>query len=111
MNPDSTTVNEGDSLQLFCIHGGSLPAAAISWTVDSIPVEPSERVSVNSLVLSGTDPPQTSSSLYISSVEPGDEGSYACQARNELLPETVISSSVAHVDVIGKETRIYLFLA
>ena len=110
LSPDPTTVDEGDSLLLFCIHDGSLPAAAISWTVDGNPVEPSDRVSVNSLVLSGTDPPQTSSSLFVSSTEPADEGSYACQARNELLPATVITSSGANVNVIGKENHLQYYI-
>ena len=102
LSPDSTTINEGDSLHLFCIHGGSLPAATITWTLDGSSVELSERVTVNSVQLAGTDPLQTSSSLYISSAEPVDEGSYVCEARNELLPGTVISSSAADITIIGK---------
>ena len=104
MSPDSTTVDEGDSLLLFCIHGGSLPAAAITWTLDDEPVELSDRVSVSSLELSGTQPPQTSSSLYVSSTEPGDEGSYVCEARNELLPDTIVASDEAEVTVIGESS-------
>ena len=96
------TVDEGDTLQLFCIHSGSLPAADITWTLDGSRVEPSERISVLSLTLSGTDPPQTSSSLYISSTEPGDEGSYACEARNELLADQVVTSDAGDVTVIGE---------
>lgn len=103
VSPDSATVDEGDPLQLFCIHSGSLPAADIMWTLDGNAVEPSDRISVLSLQLSGTDPPQTSSSLYISSTEPSDGGSYVCEARNELLPDVVVTSNSGDVTIIGKQ--------
>lgn len=102
MSPSSTSVDEGEALQLFCIHSGSLPAADITWTLNGIAVMTSSRISVQSVELSGTDPPQTSSSLYISSTEPSDEGGYQCEARNHLLPDTVVTSSEGYVTVIGE---------
>lgn len=106
VSPSSTSVDEGEALQLFCIHSGSLPAADITWTLNGIAVMTSSRISVQSLELSGTDPPQTSSSLYISSVEPSDMGDYQCEAMNHLLPDTVVTSSEGSVTVIGEALKI-----
>lgn len=103
VSPSSTSVDEGEALQLFCIHGGSLPAAEITWTLDGTAIVSSSRISIQSLELSGTDPPQTSSSLYISSAEPSDGGGYLCEARNSLLPDTVVTSNEGSVTVIGEE--------
>ena len=108
VDPSSTSVDEGDPLQLFCIHSGSLPSADITWTLNGDAVVASSRVSVLSLSLSGTDPPQTSGSLYISPTESSDEGSYACEARNQLLPDTVVTSESAEVTVIGEGSVVHV---
>ena len=107
VDPSSTSVNEGESLQLFCIHSGSLPSADITWTLNGNAVVASSRVSVLSLSLSGSDPPQTSSSLYISPTESIDEGSYTCEARNQLLPDTMVTSGSAEVTVIGEGSVVH----
>lgn len=87
------------------MNGGSEPPAIITWTLETDTVEQSERISINSVQLEGTNPTQTSSSLYISSVQPGDEGSYTCWARNRLLPDTIVASSAGYVTVIGKSLQ------
>ena len=110
VSPSSTSVDEGEALQLFCIHSGSLPAAEITWTLDGTAIVASSRISIQSLELSGTDPPQTSSSLYISSAEPSDGGGYQCEARNHLLPDAVVTSNEGSVTVIGEEPNCFCFL-
>ena len=110
VDPSSTTVDEGEPLQLFCLHSGSLPAADITWTLNGNAVVASSRVSVLSLSLSGTDPPQASGSLYISPTESSDGGSYACEARNQLLPDMVVTSESAEVTVIGEGSVVHSHL-
>ncbi len=93
---------EGSSTTFFCLHSGSLPAATIAWTKDSIMISNSNsRFTITSGTLNHVDPPQTTSSLTIDPLVPSDTGSYACVASNSLLPNQAIHSSSAAVTVLG----------
>ena len=84
-------MDEGETVLQFCVHGGSVPPASISWTQDNDIVVTSSRVFIQTSVLQHTDPPQVTSTLAISPVEQGDSGSYRCIATNEALGATSIS--------------------
>ena len=103
VSPSTTTVNEGDPLQLFCIHGGSVPAATITWIHDNDVITTSSRIVIQSVALGGTDPVQISSSLYITMTMPSDGGSYWCRASNQYLPDSPVFSGTGDVTVIGED--------
>ena len=95
-------VSEGGSLLLFCLHSGSLPAAQIAWIRDGTVLATGGRVTISSDVLTHANPPQTTSSLSITSILPSESGSYVCRATNSLLPDQQIESSAAVITVQGK---------
>ena len=105
LSPNDATVNEGNLLQLFCIHGGSVPAAGITWTLNNDVIMTSSRITIVSQPLAGSDPPRTSSSLYITSAVPSDAGSYRCVASNQHLPGTTVTSAEGTVTIIGESMR------
>lgn len=107
ISPTGQSVSEGNSLFLFCLHSGSLPAAQITWLRDSSVLTSSNRVSITSDVLTHANPPQTTSSLSITSVLPSDSGSYTCRATNSLLPTQQVTSAAAVVTVQG-ESHMYM---
>ena len=107
ISPSGQSVSEGNSLLLFCLHSGSLPAAQITWLRDSSVLTSSNRVSITSDVLTHANPPQTTSSLSITSVLPSDSGSYTCRATNSLLPTQQVTSAAAVVTVQG-ESHMYI---
>ena len=91
----------GGSVVLFCLHSGSLPAADISWSKDYNTISANGRITINTEVLTHTDPPQTTSSISILPLKEGDSGSYDCVATNSLLPNSPIHSSAAILTVLG----------
>jgi hypothetical protein len=102
-SPDSQTIAHGATLILFCIHGGSLPPATITWTHNNDIIVTSSRVFIQQSTFGHTNPPQVSSSLAIASAVASDSGSYACVASNPLLASsTDVTSSPATVTVRGK---------
>ena len=108
-SPDSQTVAHGATFILFCIHGGSLPAATITWTHNNDIIVTSSRILIQQSTLGHADPPQVSSSLAIASAVRSDSGSYACVASNPLLaPSTAVTSTPATVTVRGKGERLML---
>ena len=102
IDPIGQMVSEGGSLLLFCLHSGSLPAAQITWIRDGTVLTTGGRVTISSDVLTHASPPQTTSSLSITSILPSESGNYVCRATNNLLPDQPIDSSVAVVTVQGK---------
>jgi hypothetical protein len=102
-SPDSQTIAHGATLILFCIHGGSLPPATITWTHNNDIIVTSSRIFIQQSTFGHTNPPQVSSSLAIASAVASDSGSYACVASNPLLASsTDVTSSPATVTVRGK---------
>lgn len=101
-NPESQTVNEGDTLLLFCIHSGSVPPASITWTLNGNVVSPSSRILIRSSVLSHTAPPQVTSTLAIISMATSDAGMYRCVATNALFPGSAVQSQQATITVRGR---------
>ena len=108
-NPESQTVNEGDTLLLFCIHGGSVPPASITWTRNGNVVSPTFRILVQSSVLGHTAPPRVTSTLAITSVVTSDAGMYRCVATNVLFPGSDVQSQQATIAVRGERIRSKLF--
>ena len=90
-SPESVTVEEGDTVLQFCVHGGSVPPASITWTRNGDVIVASSRTLIQTSVLEHTDPPQVTSTLAISPVEQGDSGSYRCIATNEALGTSSLS--------------------
>ncbi len=102
VEPESQTVDDGAVVHFFCIHGGSIPPATITWTLNGTAILPSSRINIASSVLQQTNPPQVTSTLTIIAVQrSSDVGVVRCVATNPLLPSGPVSSAPATLMITG----------
>ena len=102
VEPDSQTVDEGSVVYFFCIHGGSVPPATISWSLNGTAVLPSLRINIVSSVLLHTNPPQVTSTLTIAGAQrSSDMGTIRCVATNPLLLSSPANSTAATLSIRG----------
>lgn len=99
--PESQTIDEGSSVIFFCIQSGSIPPASVSWRVNGDVILSSSDISIQTSVLSHTNPPQVSSSLGFRSVSRSDTGQITCTATNPLLPGSPVTSREATLAITG----------
>jgi hemicentin len=99
INPESQSVPAGTSVFFFCLHSGSLPAAAMIWLKDGTIVNETDTITITIAMLQHTNPPQTSSSISISPTAVADSGTYKCMATNPLLTDAPVTSSTGTLTV------------
>ena len=102
ISPESTSVDEGNTVILTCV-GYGVPYAAISWEREGVGLTNDSRITIYEEPLTEGGVTFTKSILEICSAQVSDTGSYSCIADNGVSNDTVLFD-VTILPVGGKRT-------
>ena len=89
ISPESTSVDEGNTVILTCV-GYGVPYAAISWEREGVGLTNDSRITIYEEPLTEGGVTFTKSVLEICSAQVFDTGSYSCIADNGVSNDTVL---------------------